>query len=291
MLSQLKTYRKKLAEFIENKEHKQQFDNYWRHLHEEHKRDHVSGMGHRDGGWWDRLTPEAQQKYINEHKTEMKANPKATMHQIHKKIKPKVHSHDKEIKQLNKIFSGKEKNVSTIYHANTHGKPSTRPVEDDFNSIGTWFSNDKDYSASFGEHLHEYTPPESNVKIIKDADNTEFEKTFFDKDIVNSMFSEKVAEALEHYSDGNPKVPLTNKMKKEVKAYAKKNPINNTRDLFYNLLMYNKDYLEKFQKSMKDEGYEGLFFPDSEIDGHDHDVWIMFHPEEMKGNQIENPSY
>jgi hypothetical protein len=129
---------------------------------------------------------------------------------------------------------------------------SKKPITDDFNSIGSWFTTNKEYSSWHGSHTWSFDIPDALFKLY----NGEYPKNewwlyFLDEEVYKKIFNRKI-----------------------VPDFSRKGGND------YNKYLFNKKYLKAYQDKLISKGYAGLHItPKTEWDGmKDTHVFVIFDP-------------
>jgi len=200
--------------------------------------------------------------------------------------------------ETNSLAASIIESEGVVYHANNNSSNDLkeRPVKGDFQSIGVWFSSSEKYAKMFGKNIHTHPIPKG--KFLKPKDHA-FKSVFFDKEIAAKLYGKRVGALLVKYAKAWPKSPrgqsywrdedddfMNEGFEDELENYGikfKGSPSGP--EPFRQLIYSNVDYVQLLKWKLEAK-YDGIFFKNSKIDRHNHDVYLIFKPGKIKNWKV-----
>ena len=127
-----------------------------------------------------------------------------------------------------------------------------KSITDDFNTLGTWFTTNREYSSWHGNRTWAFEIPDIDFKLFNgEHPQNEWWLYFLDNEVYKKVFRVK-----------------------SVPDFSRKS------SFAYSKYLHNKKYLKAFQENLKAKGYKGIHItPKVEWDGQkDTHVFVVFDP-------------
>jgi hypothetical protein len=150
-----------------------------------------------------------------------------------------------------------------------------------YNSLGSWFTSSPDAAKElYGEHIH--VAPKPNGRLFKGSDN--FDNTFIDTNLMRSTGLNNEANILQITKPNKKRLNELNKKQNReglLSSEAKEFKSLNEADKAVRSVLLNQKYMQEFRNKLEKEGYEGIYWPESNFDGSSvpHTVYLSFHKE------------